>query len=61
VELTRHDDAAVMVGRLLAACAHPYVAWRVLPPSARVLLVSAYVAAGYIGVLGGLLVFSAAH
>jgi hypothetical protein len=46
---------AVFVGRTMAACVHPYAAWRVLPRSARVVVVSAYAAGAYVAVLSTLL------
>jgi hypothetical protein len=41
----------VVIGRVLAWCVHPFASWRRLPASGRVLLVGAYVAAGYVTVL----------
>jgi len=46
----------VVIGRSLACCAHPVVAWRRLPASGRVLLIAAYVSASYLTVLTLLLV-----
>lgn len=46
---------AAFVGRALAACVHPYAAWRVWPPSSRVVVVSAYAALAYVTVLSTLL------
>ena len=46
----------VAIGRALAWCAHPYLSWRRLPASGRVLLVAAYVSASYVTVLTLLLV-----
>ena len=48
-------DPAAYIGRALAACVHPYAAWRVLPRSSRVVVVSAYAALAYVAVLGSLL------
>ena len=45
-----------LLGRWLAFCVHPYAAWRRLPRTGRVLLVSTYFGAGYVSVLGFLLV-----
>jgi hypothetical protein len=45
---------AVLVGRMAAACLHPYAAFRVLPRSTRYVVISAYVLAGYIAVLSTL-------
>jgi hypothetical protein len=45
-----------MVGRTMAACAHPVTAWRLLPPSWRAVMVTAYAAASYVVVLTTLLV-----
>ena len=47
----------VLIGRGLAFCAHPFAAWRRLPPAGRALIVAAYFGAGYVGVLAGLLIF----
>ena len=47
----------VAVGRGLAFCAHPVIAWRVLPPMKRAMVAGAYFAAAYVAVLAGLLVF----
>lgn len=44
------------LGRWLAFCVHPYAAWRRLPRKGRLLLVSSYFGAGYVTVLGLLLV-----
>jgi hypothetical protein len=40
----------IFVGRALAAFAHPYAAWRVGSLATRFGVVSAYFAAGYVGV-----------
>jgi hypothetical protein len=53
---SKTSSPAIVVGRAAAACVHPYLAWRVLPRSTRLVVVSAYAAAGYIAVLGTLLV-----
>jgi hypothetical protein len=45
----------VVVGRWLAVCAHPVCAWRGRGKAARLLVVSSYFAAGFVGVLVGLL------
>jgi hypothetical protein len=47
---------AVFVGRTMAACIHPYAAWRVLPRAARVVVVSTYATLTYVAVLITLLV-----
>ena len=52
----RPNVAAVFVGRTMAACVHPYAAWRVLPRSARVVVVSAYATFTYVAVLTVLLI-----
>ena len=49
------DLAAIVVGRTLAACVHPFAAWRVLSSSWRSLMLTAYAAAGYVIVLSMLL------
>jgi len=46
----------VAIGRALAWCAHPYLSWGRLPASGRVVLVAAYVSAGYVTVLTLLLI-----
>ena len=45
----------MVVGRLLAYCAHPALAWRRVSTSDRALIVAAYAAAGYALVLTALL------
>jgi hypothetical protein len=55
--MTSTRGPAVFVGRTIAACVHPYAAWRVLPRSARVVLFSAYAALTYVAVLSVLLIF----
>lgn len=45
----------MVIGRGLAFCAHPAIAWRRLPPAGRALLVAAYAGASYISVLTVLL------
>jgi hypothetical protein len=45
----------VVLGRALAAFAHPLLAWRMLSPRGRVGLAGAYMAAGYVTVLTALL------
>lgn len=45
----------IMIGRSLAVTVHPAIAWRVLPPSRRALMVLGYFAASYVMVLSGLL------
>lgn len=45
----------VLLGRGMAACAHPLAAWRSRTSSFRVLLLAGYFAAGYLGVLAALL------
>lgn len=50
----RQGDAAVLVGRSLAVCAHPYAAWR----RHRTLLAIGYFTIGFIITLGGLFLTS---
>jgi hypothetical protein len=50
------NEPAVFIGRTIAACVHPYAAWRVLRPSARVVMVSTYATLTYLAVLIGLLI-----
>ena len=45
----------IVFGRWLAVCAHPVCAWRLRRTSARLLVVTSYFAAGYVGVLAALL------
>jgi hypothetical protein len=45
----------IVFGRWLAVCAHPICAWRRCRTPARVLVVTSYFAAGYLGVLAALL------
>jgi hypothetical protein len=41
----------ILYGRLLALCAHPVLAWRVLSPSGRLVVCGGYAAAAYLTVL----------
>jgi hypothetical protein len=43
-----------LVGRSLAACAHPYAAWRHGSVPVRLWLVTAYFAGSYLTVIGAL-------
>jgi hypothetical protein len=45
----------LLIGRGLAFCAHPLAAWRVLSTPGRAFVVTAYACAGYVAVLGVLL------
>ena len=45
----------ILVGRSLAMSVHPKVAWRVLTPSRRALMILGYFAVSYLTVLSGLL------
>jgi hypothetical protein len=45
----------IVFGRWLALCAHPVCAWRGRGIAARLLVVTSYVAAGYLSVLTALL------
>jgi len=45
---------AVLIGRSLAWCAHPYAAWRAHSTRGRLVVLFAYVAASYAVVLGTL-------
>lgn len=47
----------IAFGRWLALCAHPVCAWRVRSIAVRALVVTAYFAASYVGVLVALLSF----
>jgi hypothetical protein len=44
----RCSDAGLVLGRGLAYCAHPAVAWRRLSRSGRILLLAAYFSASYL-------------
>jgi hypothetical protein len=44
-------ELEVTIGRLLAVCAHPVLAWRRLSLSARLVVCGGYAAAGYLTVL----------
>ena len=44
----------ILIGRGLALSAHPTIAWRLLPPSKRALMVFGYFAFSYLSVLSGL-------
>jgi hypothetical protein len=55
----RHEPdyrVELMLGRTMAACAHPLAAWRLLPPSWRAVMVTTYAAASYLVVLTTLLI-----
>ena len=45
------NQVEITIGRLLAVCAHPLLAWRRLTPSARLVVWSGYAAAAYAVVL----------
>jgi hypothetical protein len=47
----------ILFGRWMALCAHPICAWRGRGTPARVLVVTSYFAAGYLGMLTALLVW----
>ena len=47
-----------MIGRSLAACVHPYAAWRVSSRSGRLTILIGYAVIGYVAVLGALLIHS---
>jgi hypothetical protein len=53
-------DIAVVIGRTLAVCAHPWAAWRVSAGSGRALVVAAYFVAAFLTTLSALLVLSPA-
>jgi hypothetical protein len=42
-----------LTGRLLAFCAHPIAAWRVVSPAERRLIVLAYFSVGFLAGLAG--------
>jgi hypothetical protein len=46
--------AAVLFGRLLAMCVHPFAAWRRSSRQGRVALLCGYATAGYVATLGAL-------
>ena len=46
----------IILGQILAACVHPFAAWRRFSRSRRLLILGAYAATGYVIVLGLLLV-----
>jgi hypothetical protein len=50
----------IIVGRGLALCAHPVIAWRVLPFSERLVVVAAYFGAAYVTVIGAMCLMSTA-
>jgi hypothetical protein len=45
----------LLIGRGLAFCVHPRAAWRVLSTPGRAFVVAAYAGAGYVAVLGALM------
>jgi hypothetical protein len=48
----------IIVGRTAAACVHPVIAWRVLPTSWRLLVLTVYTVSSYVAVLGALIATS---
>jgi len=48
-------NVEVVIGRLAAACVHPYAAWRVRSRSTRLAVVAAYAVMSYIAMLAVLL------
>ena len=46
----------LLLGRIFAFCVHPIAAWRVLTPWWRFAILTIYVAAGFVMVLGALFV-----
>jgi len=44
-------NADVVIGRTLACCVHPAVAWRRVSRAGKALIVAAYFVVGYCGVL----------
>jgi hypothetical protein len=44
----------IVLGRTLAACIHPFAAWRLLSTSWRLLMLAAYAATSYVTVLAAL-------
>ena len=51
-------ELSLWVGRLLAECAHPVAAWRVVAFPARMGILLAYFAAAYVTVLAALMALS---
>jgi hypothetical protein len=49
----------LVIGRWLAWCSHPVAAWRVLPMSGRVLILTSYFVSSYAAVLLALIAFKA--
>lgn len=54
-----NNDLATIVGRFVAACVHPYAAWRAFSAPKRLLIAIGYFAAAFISVLTALLLSSA--
>lgn len=48
--------AEIAIGRMLAIWAHPFIAWRVLSPSGRLIVCSGYAPAAYLVALIVLLI-----
>ena len=46
----------ILFGRALAACVHPFAAWRRFSMVWKCLIVAAYLATGYVIVLGALVI-----
>jgi hypothetical protein len=44
----------IIVGRTAAACVHPITAWRVLPVSWRIVVLTVYTVTSYVTVLSAL-------
>jgi len=44
----------ILLGRVLAVCVHPFAAWTLLSTSWRLVILTAFAAAGYVIVLGTL-------
>ena len=49
---SRSDRLELLVGRTLAFCVHPLAAWPLLSKSWRLLILTAYAAAGYVLTFG---------
>ena len=52
------DGVPALVGRTLAACVHPYAAWRTVRRRDRLLIGAGYFTAGFVSVLAVLFLSS---
>lgn len=51
---TLRERPEIVIGRTAAVCAHPVAAWQVLSFAWKMVMLTAYAMAGYVGVLSAL-------